>query len=81
MCGLVESDIGCLSWVSPLFKIELVPIVKSIEIVGVYVYVIAFLNRNVNTEFGGDDCRNIFLHSTTEECTSMPGNSVLSGTV
>ena len=38
MCGLrVESDICCLSWVSPLFKIELVPIVKSIEIVGVYV--------------------------------------------
>ena len=37
MCGLVESDICRLSWVSRLFKIELVPIVKSIEIVDVYV--------------------------------------------
>ena len=36
MCGLrVESDIRRLSWVSLLFKQELVPVVKSTESVGV----------------------------------------------
>ena len=34
---MVESDIGRLSWVSLLFKQELVPVVKSSESVGVAV--------------------------------------------
>ena len=35
ICGLVEVDIRRLSWVSLLFKQELVPVVKSTESFGV----------------------------------------------
>ena len=75
MCGWSENDICRLSWVSLLFKQELVPVVKSSESVGVWRFN-RLLNRNVNTEFGYDDCGNIFLHSRR-----MPGSLVLSGTV